>query len=258
MNQVWDDSVAFVRRESALLIPLTLATIYIGNVGAGLAQWNGKTDQPSIVANALLLAAVILSIVGQLAVVSLVLTPGQSVGEALRKGATRLGKLFLVVLVIALVLTLAAIPLSIVMVANGLEPGNPDTMRNLPAWMVLVILIASAGGVWLAIRLSLVNVLIVDRNPGVVETLKQGFALTRGMAARLCLVALLYGAVLLVLSTAVRFVAGSLFALIGDALDSPFAGTVMTSLVDGLVTAALSLVATVFIAQLYRRVSAGS
>ena len=38
MNQIWDDSIAFIRRESALLVPLALATIYVADVVAGIGR----------------------------------------------------------------------------------------------------------------------------------------------------------------------------------------------------------------------------
>jgi hypothetical protein len=257
MNQVWDDSVAFVRRESALLVPLALATLYVGDVMANLANGMGAANEPNPWATAAILLAAIWSIVGQLSIVSLVLQPGQSVGEALTHGASRLGKIVLVALLLGLVVSVALLPVAVAAVASGANPAHPESFQNLPGWVSLLVLITFAGIVWLGIRLALMNALIVDRNPGVIDALKGGFGLTRGIASRLFLVAALYGAILLILGSAVRFVAGSLFALIGNAMGSPFAGAVMTALVSGIVTTALSLIATVFLATLYRRVSSG-
>ena len=57
---------------------------------------------------------------------------------------------------------------------------------------------------------------------------------------------------------AAQFVFGGIFELVGRALQSPFAGYVLTLLTTGLVSTALTLVATVFIAILYRRLSSGT
>jgi hypothetical protein len=257
MNQVWDDSVAFVRRESALLVPLALATIFLGSVVASLAQGFSTPDQPNPVAGILALVGWMWSTVGQLAVMSLVLKPGQSVGEAIQHGLSRLGKVLLVGLVIVVVMFVVMIPVAGAAMASGVDPKNPDTFKNLPSWVSLFLLAASAGFIWLSVRLSMLAALIIDRNPRVIESLKGGFALTKGLTARLILVALLYGVMALVLEKAFQFVAGSLFELLGRALDSPFTGEVMTALVLGLVGTALSLIATVFLATLYRRVSSG-
>ena len=255
MNQIWDDSIAFIRRESALLIPLALATIYIADVVAALATAATKPTEPNALITIAIIAAALWSIVGQLSIVSLVLKSGQSVGEALSHGLSRLGKVMLVALLLGLVVSVALLPVAAAAVASGADPAKPETLQNLPGWVSLMMLVVAGGLIWLGMRLSLMNALIVDRNPGVMDALKGGFALTKGITARLFLVVLLYAVILLVLGSAVRFVAGSLFALLGNLLESPFAGTVMTALVSGLVSTAMSLIATVFLANLYRRVS---
>ena len=79
MNQIWDDSIAFIRRESALLIPLALATIYIADVVAALATAATKPTEPNALITIAIIAAALWSIVGQLSIVSLVLKSGQSV-----------------------------------------------------------------------------------------------------------------------------------------------------------------------------------
>jgi hypothetical protein len=255
MNQIWDESVAFVRRESALLVPLALATLYVGDVLASLATGSGTPGEGNILATIGILAAAIWSVVGQLSIVSLVLKPGQSVGEALVHGLTRLGKVVLVALLLGLVVSLAVVPIAVAMVANGVNPQDPASFQNLPGWVSLLVLMTAGVLIWASVRLALMNAYIVDRNPGVVEALKGGFGLTQGITARLFLVVALYGLVLVILSSAVRFVAGSAFALLGGAMESPFAGEVLTALVSGIATTALSLIATVFLATLYRRAS---
>jgi hypothetical protein len=255
MNQVWDDSVAFVRREAGLLVPVVLATVYLGDVLASVAGAMAEPGKPNGLATFLILAAALWSIVGQLSIVSLVLKAGQSVGEALQHGLSRLVKVLLVALALGLVISVALTPLLSLAVANGANPAKPESFQALPGWLLLVAVLTIIVIVWLVVRLALMNALIVDRNPGVIESLKGSFALTRGIAARLFLVILLYVIMLVILSGAIKFVAGSIFALIGAGLGSQFAGAVMTALVSGLVTAAMSLMATVFLANLYRRVS---
>lgn len=258
MNQAWDDAVAFIRRESTLLVPLALATFLVSDVVGTLVGPKDTGAQPSGLATLFVLIATLWSIVGQLSIMSLVLKPGLSVAEALRIGISRLGKVVIVALILAAVFVVAMLPVVVSMLSSGVNPALPDTFRNLPVWASLYALFAMGGLVWLAVRMILANALIVDRNPGISDVFKTGFALTRGIVAQIFLVLLIYVIVLLILSGAVRFVAGSLFALIGGAIGSPFAGAVMTALVSGLVSAALSLVAAVFVASLYRRVSRGT
>ncbi len=255
MNQIWDDSIAFIRRESALLVPLALATIYVADVVAGLAQAAAKPNDPNPLIPIAIVAAALWSIIGQLSIVSLVLKPGQSVGEALSHGLSRLGKVILIALLVGLVVSVALLPVAVAAVASGADPAKPETLQNLPGWVSLLMLVVLGGIIWLGMRLALMNALIVDRNPGVIQALKSGFRLTHGITARLFLVVVLYGVVLLVVGSAVRFVAGSLFELLGKSIESPFTGSVMTALVSGIVGTAMSLIATVFLAMLYRHVA---
>ncbi len=251
--------MAFIRRESALLVPLAFATIYVADVVAALTQAAATRPAEShAFAPFAIIAAALWSIVGQLSIVSLVLKPGQSVGEALSHGLSRLGKVIVIALLLGLVVSVALLPVAVAAVASGADPAKPESLQNLPGWVSLMMLVVIGGLIWLGVRLALMNALIVDRNPGVIETLKGGFALTRGITARLFLVVLLYGVVLLVMSAAVKYVAGTMFELLARLLESPLVGTVLTALVTGLVSTAMSLIATVFLATLYRRASSGT
>jgi hypothetical protein len=254
MNQIWDDSLAFIRRESALLVPLAMATIYLADVIATLATTAAPSTEPNPLTTILFVAAALWSVVGQLAIVSLVLKPGQSVREALVHALSRLGKVMAIALILGLAISTALLPVAVAAVASGADPATPETLQNLPGWIAVIALAVLGVMAWLGVRLALMNALIVDRNPGIVDALKGGFALTKGIAAQLTLVVVLYAVLLLVLSSAAKSVAGGLFTLIGARLESPLLGALMTALVSALITTAMSVVATVFLATLYRGV----
>jgi hypothetical protein len=258
MNQAWDDAMAFIRRESSLLVPLALATLLVGDVVGALARPANPATAPSALANLAMLAAAIWSIVGQLSITALVLKPGSSVGDAIGLGVRRLGKVLLVALMLGVALTIALLPVVVALISSGFSPSVPESVRNVPTWAGFYIGILTVLVMWVAARLILVNPLLVDKNPGPLAAIKAGFGLTRGIVAQIIVVLVIYLIVLVILLNAVRFVAGSLFALIGAAADSAFLGLVLTALASGLVATALSTVAAVFIAMLYRRVSIGT
>jgi hypothetical protein len=256
MNQVWEDAIAFIKRESALLIPLALATLLVGDVIGALVRPEGSGGQSSLLANFAILAAAIWSIVGQLSITALVLKPGSSVGEAIAAGIRRLGKVLAVALILGVALALAMLPVIAPLVSAGFDPAVPESVRNVPTWAAVYTGFLAIVTAWFAARLTLVNPLLVDRNPGLVETIRTGFGLTRGIVAQIIVVLIIYIVVLVIMLNAVRFVAGSLFALLAGAVGSPFLGRVLTALMSGIVATALSMVAAVFVAMLYRRVSA--
>jgi hypothetical protein len=256
MNQVWEDAIDFIKRESALLIPLALATLLVGDVIGALARPEGSGGQSSLLANFAVLAAAIWSIVGQLSITALVLKPGSSVGEAIAAGIRRLGKVLAVALILGVALALAMLPVVAALVSAGFDPAVPDSVRNVPTWAAVYTGFLAIVTAWFAARLTLINPLLVDRNPGLLEAIRTGFGLTRGIVAQIIVVLIIYIVVLVIMLNAVRFVAGSLFALLTGAVGSPFLGRVLTALMSGIVATALSLVAAVFVAMLYRRVSA--
>ncbi|MBA3897780.1 MAG: hypothetical protein H0X36_11755 [Sphingomonadaceae bacterium] len=255
MNAVWDESAAFMRREAHLLVPLALATLLLGNTVGTLAQL--AAPRGDIVASLVMIAGALWSIIGQLAIAALALRPGSSVGEALKLGASRLGKLLVVALLLGAVIFVACLPLVFGLAKSGYNPADPQIAAHLPAWAVFYTLLVIVILFWVSVRLSVLNALIVDRNPSPLAALREAFALTRGVAARLTLALILYAIVAFVVSLAVRFVLGSLFLVIARGLNSPFAGAVLDALASGLVATGFVLVATVFLAFLYRRLSNG-
>lgn len=253
INQVWEDSVAFIRREIGLLLPLVLATLLVGDVILSLASAvmvpGGQNGIPLLAG----LIGALWSIVGQLAIMALVLKGGTSVGEALRLGMQRLGKVMLAGIALGIVLTLVMVPLLVALVASGYKPATPGSLADLPPWASIYLVAFFALTIWLGARLCVLNPLLVDRNPPLFGAIRQAFSMTAGVGARLVGVILIYVVMLLVLGNAVRFVLGSLFSLIGG-----FLAEVLMALASGLVTTALALVAAVFVAMLYRRLSTGT
>lgn len=257
INQAWEDATAFLKRESSLLVPLALATIWVGDVVGTLARASQPKGEPSAIATFLTLAATLWLILGQLSIMALAMRPGSSVGEALRIGGTRLGKVLLTALLVGAGFVVALLPAAAGLVASGFNPEAPETLRNMPPWVAAYLALLSVVAIWLGARLLMLNPLIVDRNPGVIDAIKHGFALSRGLVWQIVLVLIVYVVVTAILTGAVTSVAGSLFALVGGALGSPFLGTVLTALASGLAGTALSMVAAVYVAMLYRRVSTG-
>jgi hypothetical protein len=254
MNQVWDDSIAFLRRERALLIPLAGATLLVGDVLSSLAQAGLQSEEPSPARSLALLVGVVIALVGQLSITALVLRSGLSVGEALLHGLRRLPKVALVGMLLGFAGVVVLLPFLFALRSAGIDLANAQNAAAMPPWIGVAFLVLTGALLWLAVRLAMMNALIVDTNPPVIATIRGAFALTKGIAARLALVFVVYIVVVLIVSSAARFVLGSLFTLAGAAMGSPFAGLVLTSVTTGLITTTLSTIAIVYIAMLYGHV----
>jgi hypothetical protein len=257
INIVWEDTVAFCRRESALLVPLALATSLVGDVVNSLVTPVAGA-QPNPLLSLVTFAAVVWTIIGQMATMALVLRPGSSVGEALALAARRLPTLIGAALLVGIAVTIVLIPAIIGFMQSGVDLNKQESYALLPAWISLYGLVFAGFAIWLSLRLSVLNPFVVDSQQGIIASLKAAFAMTRGVVSRLILVAFLYFLTTLVLTSVVKFVLGTAFELLGRGIGSPFVAVVLTALATGTVSAALSTIAAVFLAMLYRRISTGT
>ncbi len=257
MSSIWDETVVLLRREAPLMVPLAFATIGIGSAVSSLAQGAiqqaGGNGVSGLVFLALLIAT-LLTLVGNLAVMALALRPGMSVGEALRLAAQRLPKMVVILILIGLVVMLMIIPLAVILVASGVD--MQAKVPDVPPLAILYALVVIAALLYLFARTFTLNGLVIDKNPPIIETIKQTFAATRGLVGKIIGVTILFIVVAAILDWATILISGAAFALVGKMIGSPFAAQMMTALVGGMVSAGLSLVSTLFAARLYTNLSA--
>lgn len=257
ITSIWDESIAFIQRELHLLLPLSLATLAVGSASVDIANGLVKPSSDSgvkLFADLVVLAALTLSLIGQLAITALTLSNGMSVGEALRRGAARFPKLLAIGAVLGIVIFALALPLAIGLSKQGYDFASE--IPQLPTWANIYLLGIAALLMWLSARaLPLIGV-VVDRNPPVFAAIAISLTLTKGNFAKLLAVFLLYLAVALVTTSAATSVTGIIFGFLGNALGVELLGKVMAALAGGMVSAALGLVSTVFATKLYQKLAA--
>ena len=252
MSSIWEDSVALIRREQHLLLPLALATSGLGSAlfAVGGDPVFGVSTLP---AAAIGLIGILLSVVGDLSMIALVLRPGSSVGDALRLAGARLPKMLGVVFLLSGVGVLLLMPAGIYLARTGVAVG-PD-MANLPPLASLLLLIGMSAMLYCGARLALLNALLVDRNPPALAAIRESFAATTPIKARIVGVVILFMIVSLLIGYSVAVVVGVMFGLLGKMIGVPLLGPVLAALASGAVSAGLSIVSSVFLATLYRRMS---
>lgn len=250
MNSVWDESIAFIRRESALLVPLALATIGLGSAAFNIVKPIAAHAGSSVLWSLLLGFALGLIVIGQQAIFALVLQPGRSVGEAIGIGARTMPKFAALVALLVGILLIAMLPLTLMLRAAGVDLGGAQP--RLPPLAIFYVALLMVVTAWVNLRMITLLPLIVDRNPPLFAAIRESFAATRGQAARLLGVMLLYMLVAGVVVAATGAVAGLIFKMIGEAAGTPFAGHVMLALTLAAVNAGFALIATTFVGHYYR------
>jgi hypothetical protein len=254
-GRVFEDSISFIQREKALLVPLALATFVLGDAGRTLAgaAMEVMGQNRNLGVSLAYVGSMLLALLGQLATIALVLRPGMSLKEAFELGLSRLPRVILIGMFLLGLLLMMVLPVLIVLARGGydLTAAQPE----IPPAAAFYILLVSAFGTWIAVRLTLLTAHIVDAKPGIAEALRAGFLQTKGMTLRLfgCFFFFLFFSLFVTTLSVKAF--NLLFKGIGDAIGMAAIGNVMSAFAVSLVTGALSLFATVFVAHLYRAVA---
>jgi hypothetical protein len=249
---VWDETVAFVRREGALILPVGFATFGIGLLLSSLGGPAAPPGAiPSVASLLWQLPMLVLAPIGWLAISAMTLRAGLSVSEALRLAFARLGTAILATGFIFAGLMLLFISCALIMLLIGIVAGwgQQQIATMLTALMVGPI-------VWLSVRLIALCPLLVSRNLAAGELIRESFRVTRGHALQITGVVVLNALALLLAVGLVEVAAGSLFLLIGSIVGSATLGVTLTNIAVAAVVSVISTVWTVFVALLYRRMAA--
>jgi hypothetical protein len=255
MTVIWDESVAFINRERALLVPLGLATCVLGDAGTSLAlpALQASGDQGNTFALVGAVISGLISMSGQLAVTAMVLRGCISIGEALRLGWSRLPKLILIGIVFVSVALLAMLPFILMLVTSGVD--LTSAKPNLPGWAALFFIGFAVFSVWVAARLITLTPHIVDRNPPMLSAIRTSFSQTKGHTAKIIGVFALYMIVAIVIGFVARLVLAGPLIFLGNMIGAPAAGAVLGAVAASVVGGGLAMVAAIYIAHLYRRLA---
>ena len=257
MEQVWDRTAAFLRARRAVLVPLALSAMFVPGVIGGLAEAAAAHNDAASggVWMPVRLVAGLLMLWAELAI--LAMAAGlESPRAALRQAGLRLPVVVGFAVLLTVLLLLLAMPALGILLAYGFdfvaaaagESVQPSVVAT--AWIALYALLLIPLLLWVAARLSVVTPVILQERRGL-GALARTFALTRGLAAKIIGVLLLYGIVSTVLTAAARFAGGTIFAVIFGSDDGLGVASVLTLLLTTLVETALAVLLWVFTGKLY-------
>ena len=190
--------------------------------------------------------SIVLSLVGQLALIRLALAAGTSVRDAIVHGFNRLLPYLAATLILFLPLIAAGY---LLYSAVGSDPQNP---RGGP--LVGLLLLAIVGLI-LFVRLSFLAAVASAEAVGPFDVLRRAWELGRGNWWRLFAFGLLFGITAIVALTAVQSVVGTAAAAAFGELEPWSVGTLLVSLVGQVLTAAIYTVFFVMLARMYRQLT---
>lgn len=256
LGTIWEETIAFLRREGALLIPVALAVfgpaqilLEFGMAGAAPTASARGASAPMLLS----IPAALLVLWGNLVISRTVLVPGISVGEALVDGLRRLPRAIgtILLIVAALIAAAAAIVIAAtvgIMMFQG-DPKSPAIANQLVALIAIPAFI-------LAIRMLLLVPVLAFEDGGPVDTIKRAWALGKNNILRFAGVFLLAMFLGVMIALIEQFVIGSLIELLKLGLGESELLGVAQLLINGAIEAMLSLAFAVYLALVYRTLAA--
>lgn len=244
ISQAWDETRALLQSDGKLFATVALALMVLPGLVASLFTPTPKPGQlpaPGMWI-AVFLVAVLIAIVGQLAIAKLALGNRLTVGEAISSSFARMPVYFLSQLMWGL-------PFAVLFVALA------RAMQAQNSAAALLFLVVTVGFLFIAVRMTLTAPIASAEQSGPVDIVKRSWDLTSGNWWRLFgfLMIFLIGAGILILATssilglAVRAIFGEL---------EPFSvSALVVSLATEVVQAGAYVVLMVMLARLYLQVS---
>ena len=191
VSQAWDETVAFVTRETRLLVPLALALLFLPSVITSLAAPGGRADMNDSPLNlGLFFLELVVGLVGQIAIARLALGHreplGTIIGHAARRTPALLGAAFVVMFPLAMAFG-ATIGGAGSITRQGSSANPVAAMLLLLAITLLLVAL-----VIVLARFLLTTAAAAVEPGGPLRLLRRAFELTRGHALRLLGTALLF------------------------------------------------------------------
>lgn len=260
LNDVWNDTAAFVKREWRLLFPIALLlnALPMAFASAMLPRFEpGRTPALRLSLLAIPVAAII-GFSGPLALIYLALAPGRSVGEGLRRALSRFLPLFalylLVGLAVGLLFTLVAV--IGVLLVPGLDPKAPSP-GALAGFALILIMIMLPILLFVSTRLLLVAPVAAAEEGGPLAIARRSFALTRPFFWPLLGFLVLSSILSAIINMVANAVVGIPILLVAGPPEPGELSAVLLLLVSALVSTVVSVYLVTMVARIYLRLARG-
>lgn len=261
ISNAWDETKSFLAREGRLVVPVALATFALPAVLVGWAFPGASPANEGSGGLLLLIAALLVTMIGQMTIVLLVLGWSGSVGQAMAAAARRVPALFGAAVIVFLPLSIIAIvALGAALASAGVtDPATltPKALLAIPAvwWtsMLFGLLV-----IFLLVRLYPMPAVAAKEALGPIKLLRRSWALTKGNFGRMLVLFLLLAVGGFVLSSAVTMVVGSISALALGPLKPFTVSALVVAIAGGAVGALVSSVSAAMIGRVYAALSASA
>lgn len=254
ISTAWDETKALLASDGRLMMTVALALIALPSAISTLVNPSSAAEGSGSLTGALVVLVMsLIAMVGQLAVIRLAIGPSVSVGGAISHAAGRALPYLAAVILLVVALVILALPLIAVLVAMGVSV--EETNQAIPGGAWIVILLYFALLIFVAVRMLMSSPVASAEAVGPIQILKRSWALTRGHTAKLLGFLLMFIIGLIVVMIAVGVIAGLLARSLLGELEPMSAAALVMGLIEGLASAAATVIFAVMVARIYVQLS---
>lgn len=242
ISQAWDESKGVLARDGALLATVAIALLVLPGVIGDLVTPDAPPGQLPSPGPWLIVAgiAVVIGLVGQLAIIWLAMGSGASVGEALRHALRRAPSYIAATIIWVFPFALAIYALMI-----SITPENPSPAAGLALLVLFPVML------FFFVRMMLTSPVATAEERGPLEILKRSWRLTGGSWWRLFGFFVVLVVAAIIVMVAVAAIVGLLTRLVFGDIEPMTVGALVESLLTQLAGAALTVVFIVMLARIY-------
>lgn len=254
ISKAWDETKSIVSGDGRLFMSVALALIALPAVVTGLVNPGGMTNSATpLWVDLVLVAAALVALAGQLALIRLALGPSITVGGAIGHGLRRMPVYLLAAILIVLGLLLLAIPLIVLLGASGV-PLTGESVPMTPAvWIAGIVYFALVC--FVGVRMMMSAPAASAEPIGSIAILKRSWALTAGHWWQLFGFLILFFIAAVVVLIAVSAAVGVAVGLAFGPIEPLSASALVVALVTALINAAVTTLFAVMLARMYVQLS---
>jgi hypothetical protein len=244
LSRAWEETVGVIARDGRLFLAVALALFVLPGLILNVSMPSFGPEQLPPMGPWILvaIAAVLVSLIGQIAVIRLAMEPHVAVGEAITHALARLFPYVAALLIWTVPLLLVGSALYGLLEVNQTHP-------SVVAAVALIVL--CFVGAFVAVRLMLSSAVASAENIGPLSILRRSWKLSAGNWWRLFVFLLLFAIGALCLLWAVGSVVGLLVRMVVEDAGPRSIGGLIISIISQLVSALLSVGFFVMLARIY-------
>lgn len=254
ISKAWDETKAVLSKDGKLLISVILALTVLPAVIIGLIAPPFSEAEPPGWVRFVSLAAALIGIAGQLAIIRLALGPAIFVRDAVAHGFRRLLSTFVALFLLGFGLALVILPVFLIFAGGeaieAAAQGRMTPEAGRAALIVVIIVLA------LSARFQLLTAVGSAETVGPIKILTRSWALSKGNYWRLLafiLLTMLLAVILLIVLG--QMIGGVLVGAIAGTIEPYSLGALASALLSGAAQGAFTLVISVMLARIYTQLA---